>query len=448
MRIMLVADHYPPLCLGGGETHVESLATSLHESGHEVVVFTLANANLPEFEIRKGIRIYRYNGLFQRASFLFKNPATKLHPPISDPLIVRKLRTVIEREKPSVLHVHSSGGWILFSVLSTKKYMNIPICVTLHNYGLLCPILTLTRNGMQCRSVLTTKCITCGMKIYGRKSLLVYLFLKFNRMKLRLVDKFIAISQYQKSKFAESREFDERNFAVITNGVDCGEFSAMKFIDVKARKESTQLDLDQDANVIVHISSLNINKLSSIRGILGAAPKIVQKFPHTQILLVGGGERFKYVAELAERVNQRLGRRTIIMTGFVKNDDMPKIIGIADIVVGVGRVVLEAMACEKPVIVAGTSIGPLGGSYGGIVRLSNVNEQNAHNFSGRHSSEKTTPEKITQDCLELLGNEELRLSLGTFGRKYVEQEHDIRKDIRRLEEIYANLVSKTNQSCM
>lgn len=436
MKIMLVADHYPPVCLGGGETHVESLATNLHERGHQVAVFTLAHAGLPSFENNKGVRIYRYNGLFQAASFLFRNPSTKLHPPIADPLIMKRLHATIEREKPDVMHVHSSGGWIIYSALLLKERLGIPVVVTLHNFGLICPILTLTRDKKQCQNVLTSKCAGCGARVYGKKSFLVYLLLKLNKSKLKQVDKFIAINEYQKVVFTKQTGLNEKDIVVIPNSIDCEKFSLTKLADERIKKELEKLGFDFHASKIAHIGSLNANKMSSIEGIINATPKIVEKFPHTQVLIVGGGEGFSQVAELAKRANQELGRQVVIMTGFVKNDDMPKMIGVADIVIGVGRAALEAMACGKPVIVAGTSIGPFGGNYGGIAGQSNVCELAAHNFSGRNSTEKTMPEKMAEDCIRLLEDEEYRLSLSIFGREYVQREHDIRKAIRRLEEVY------------
>jgi len=443
MNIMLLADHYPPVYLGGGETHVESLATSLHEKGHKVIVFTLASTGLPNFEKNNGISIYRFDGLFQTASFLFRNPSAKLHPPIRDPFIMKRLKVIIKRERPHVMHAHISGGWIMCSALPLKEKLGIPVVVTLHNYGLLCPVLTLTKDGKQCQHVLTNKCVRCGVRVYGGKSFPVYLFLRLNKSRLKRVDKFIAISQYQKSVFARETGLNETGIVVIPNSVDCEKFSLSKSANEKTKRELDKLGLNHCANRIVHISSLNANKLSSIKGIINAAPKIVEKFPHTQILIVGDGGLFNDVARLARRVNQRLRKQVIIMTGFVKNDDMPKIMSFADIVIGVGRGALEAMACGKPVVIAGTSIGPFGGNYGGVVTKCNVNELSAHNFSGRNSFEKTTPEKIAQDCMGLLEDEEYRSSLGIFGRKYVEQEHDIRKAVQKLEDVYNDVTTRS-----
>lgn len=446
MMIMQLTDCYPPVCLGGGETHVESLARSLQEEGHRVAIFTLASTGLPHFTSDNGINIYRFDGFFQKASFLFRNRPIKRHPPIQDPLLVKRLKYITEKERSSVIHAHSSGGWIMYSALPVKEKLGIPLVVTLHNYGLICPILTLTRGDKHCQKVLTNECVSCGARVYGGKSLPISLLLRLNRTKLKRVDKFIAINEYQKSVFTKQTGLNETDIVVIPNSVDCEKFSALntsRCENETANKELEKLGVNHSAKKIVHISSLNANKKSSIESIINAAPRIVEKFPNTQVIIVGDGELRNDIDGLARRLNKQLRQQAVVMIGFVTNDDMPKIMGLAELIVGVGRVALEAMACQKPVIIAGTSIGPFGGNYGGVVSKSNVNELAAHNFTGRNSYEKTTPEKIAQDCIELLENENYRSSLGVYGRKYVEQKHDIRKSIHKLEDVYNDVITRS-----
>jgi glycosyltransferase involved in cell wall biosynthesis len=440
MNIMLLADHYPPVSIGGGETHVESLARSLQKRGHKVIVCTLANNRLPSYEKNGGISIYRIEGIFQKASFLFRDPTQKLHPPIMDPLIVKTLKMIIKKEKPEIIHTHSSGGWIVYSALALRKEFGIPLVVTLHSYGLICPVMTLTKDGEQCQSVLTSKCVGCGREVYGAKSLLVYSLLKLNRSRLKHVDRFVAISDYQRSVYSKHLGFKETDIVVIPNSIDFERFSQSEDDSEKTRREFEKLGVDHDSYKIIHISAVSRAKLSSIVGIIYATPKIIEKFPFTQVLIVGNGGYFDKVASLVRKVNQKLEKQAIIMTGFVKNDDMPKTMSLADIVVGVGRVALEAMACGKPVVIAGTSVGPFGGNYGGIVTKSNVDELRAHNFSGRNSAVRTTPDKIAEDCMKLLENREYRLSVGKFGKHYVEKEHNLEKEVRRVEAMYLDVI--------
>ena len=160
--------------------------------------------------------------------------------------------------------------------------------------------------------------------------------------------------------------------------------------------------------------------------------------------MVGDGPLIDYVKQLAKNINERLGKSVIVITGFVKNNEMPRIVMYADIIVGVGRVALEGMACGKPVVIAGTSVGPYGGNYGGIVTELTVDELSTHNFSGRNSHDTTSPEKIANDCIQLLNDERYRSILGRFGREYVERQHDMKEVIQKVDETYHSVILGSN----
>lgn len=54
---------------------------------------------------------------------------------------------------------------------------------------------------------------------------------------------------------------------------------------------------------------------------------------------------------MADSVNQKLGRDVIVLTGA--RTDINKLIAPCKLFVGVSRAALEAMAADKPVIIAG-----------------------------------------------------------------------------------------------
>ncbi len=62
MRILLVAEKYPPIA-GGGETHLELLATGLAAANHEVTVATDGKGLRPSADDRDGVHILDLPGL-------------------------------------------------------------------------------------------------------------------------------------------------------------------------------------------------------------------------------------------------------------------------------------------------------------------------------------------------------------------------------------------------
>ena len=62
MRILFATDYYPPY-IGGAQIQTALLARSFQERGHEVVVVTAWQNDLPAFEEREGIPVYRLRQL-------------------------------------------------------------------------------------------------------------------------------------------------------------------------------------------------------------------------------------------------------------------------------------------------------------------------------------------------------------------------------------------------
>lgn len=195
MKILMLSDFYPPV-IGGLERHVQLLSEGLTKRGHKVTVCTIGHKRLPDFKVENDVKVLRLRGFFQRIPFLFKDSERKHHPPIKDWMVTKELEKIIEMEKPDIIHVH---GLILYSILPLREKNNIPLVVTLHDYGFFCPKRTLLTNNVERCKPLTKRCIICGRENYGlMKSFFAYYGVKLNKNKLKFVDKFIAVSPFVK----------------------------------------------------------------------------------------------------------------------------------------------------------------------------------------------------------------------------------------------------------
>ena len=436
MKILMLADFYYS-GEGGLQTHVQSLVKALSSRGHDVFVCTIGQKDIPR---EKNFALYALWGIFQRIPLLFRNKDMRYAPPIRDWLIARRLAELIRILDPDVIHVH---GWLLYSVISLAERFQIPLVATLHDYGFICP-----RRGsvMYCSNPLTFSCILCGREVFGiLKSLFVFFALKVNKPNLRKVDRYIAISPYQMDVFRRSLGFDEDKVVLIPNGIDLSRFYpgvSESFVPI----ECAALMKGHHERRVVHVGRMSVEKMDAPLAILEAARTIVSKFPDTVIWIVGSGEYYHRLSSLGTKVNEDLKKDVVVFTGPVAVACMPAVLDRATVIIGVGRVAYEAMACGKAVIVAGSARGPLGGNYGGVVSPSNVADLEVHNFSGRNARNVTNGQRIADDCIRLLGDDEYRLKIGGFGRSYIETEHSLEAVAARVEDLYLDLLAKKGRT--
>ena len=212
----MLADTYSPL-LGGIETHVQTLAEYLSRSGHNITVVTSRPGHSPCFEVRNGVNIYRINGFLQSLPFLFKDPQRKYQPPVRDWLLMAKLRNLMKRERPDIIHAH---GWTLFSALPLATKFQIPIVITLHDYRFVCPKIIFMDGDKICTKVLTSHCMDCGKESYGLlKSFFAYRGVKSGVKRLKLVAKFMAVSSFVKQAYMKNLGLDDKEIVVMPNFV-------------------------------------------------------------------------------------------------------------------------------------------------------------------------------------------------------------------------------------
>jgi glycosyltransferase involved in cell wall biosynthesis len=125
MKVLSVHNSYQ---LPGGEDQVFAQeAELLRAHGHQVFLYRASNDQV--------------NGA---------NPLVLLGETIWNRQTHQELRTLMQRERPNIVHVHNT-----FPVISPAAYYaaneeQIPVVQTLHNYRTLCPAATLFRDGQVC----------------------------------------------------------------------------------------------------------------------------------------------------------------------------------------------------------------------------------------------------------------------------------------------------------
>lgn len=163
MRILMLSQSYPPI-IGGIAIHVRTLSVELASRGHDVAVVTQWYEGLAEYEVDQGVRVYRFHSSMQRMPWLFKNNNRRFAPPFPDVEAVLALRRILKKEQPEIVHAHN---WLVYSYLPLKDWGKARLVVTLHDYGLTCPKLTLMHQNEPCEGPGLKKCLSCASQHYG-----------------------------------------------------------------------------------------------------------------------------------------------------------------------------------------------------------------------------------------------------------------------------------------
>jgi glycosyltransferase involved in cell wall biosynthesis len=110
----------------------------------------------------------------------------------------------------------------------------------------------------------------------------------------------------------------------------------------------------------------------------------------------------------------------------------------ADLVIGTGRVALEAMACGKPVLAVGVS------GYSGPVTRQSLQRSIRIHFGDHGSNAPATSQLIASGILEMLKRQKRLQQLGQFGRDAVVRRFSVVNVAQKMLQIYRSTVKPEN----
>jgi len=177
--------------------------------------------------------------------------------------------------------------------------------------------------------------------------------------------------------------------------------------------------------MILTVARLHRNK--GLTDLLRAMPMIIRDHPGSRLIIVGGGPLEGELREWISRLN--LEEYVVLLTEPIPNEEMTKVYSGCDlfvlpsIVEPFGRVILEAMACKKPVVATRVG-GPLDivvdGRTGYLV-------------------DKGDPCQLASRVSELLQDEGKARLFGEAGRRRVLETYDWKNIAERYIEIYESV---------
>ena len=155
-----------------------------------------------------------------------------------------------------------------------------------------------------------------------------------------------------------------------------------------------------------------------------AASIVLKTYPATKFLIVGETKKERYKTQLQDLVDKLGIKDKVIFTG--KRNDIPQILASIDVFAfptlkeGFARVIIEAMACAKPVIatrVGGNSEAVIDKISGFIIPIN-------------------SPDMLAQKIIELIQDEDKRKSMGSIGRERVVNNFSLEHYVEKMKKIY------------
>jgi len=367
LKILRVASDVYPEVMGGLSLHVHEMSRLQAEWGHDVTVLTSDHGerDLPSKEERDGYELLRHREL-----------VSPLDNTIA-PGIVRTIRDMAADY--DVIHAHSH---LFFSTNVTAglcRSLETPLVIT--NHGL--------------------------MSQTAPKWLQKAFIPTVAKFTLNSADKVLCYTE------ADKRRLRERGItssvSVIHNGIDCEQF--------------TPTQSNESKQQILFVGRLKPGK--GVRTLLIAFEKVADKFPEYDLKIVGNGPLREDLGALAHK--KGISSR-VEFVGQIENGDIVESYAESELFVlpslneGLPRTVLEAMACEVPVITS--DLDQLESLVDGAGRT--VPQQNSVKFA--------------TEMENLLSNPTLRNEMGSTGRKRVQNKYSWRETVQETTETYRDLI--------
>ncbi len=345
------------LDIGGAETHIIELSKALHRRGIDVTVASNGGAYEAELEA-EGIR-------HVKIPFHSKSPSCMLRA-------YKLLKELIFAERFDIVHAHARIPAFLCALLHRRYHFRF---VTTAHW------------------VFSTKFPYNFLTKWGQRSL--------------------AVSDDIKNYLIENYGTNPDNIRVTINGIDLDKFSKdTDFSDI-----AEEFSLSGGKTRIVYVSRMDEDRSFAAHKLIEITPDLCKEIDNLEVVIVGGGNDYDNILAETEAANSALGRRVIVTTG--SRTDINKFIASGDMFIGVSRAALEAMACEKPSIIAGNE------GYIGIFDEDKLPVSIATNFCCR-GCDMTTAETLKKDILTILNaSEEEQARLGSYSRETVGKYYSI-----------------------
>ena len=390
MNILQTCIRFPP-APGGAETHVLEISKLLKARDYNVSVFTSDLYKEVPFT-RKTDWEPKVDRIPVKRFKAYSMPG-ELHY-----IFIPSLAKAILKVKADLIHAHSYGYFQVNVSGLNKRLRDTPFVLTPHFHP------PWSMWGGDRRKQLR--------KIYDKI---------FAPTVLNAVDRIIGVSHHEIELLQEIIKIDPDKIRYIPNGIDFSRFEPIPKPDKFLNKFKIH------DNIVLYVGRLASNK--GLEVLIKAAPEVLREHPKTTFVFVGEDEGMK---ELLTEQAKKLGiSKNILFTGHIKDEELfLSAFAACDVFVlpseyeAFGIVLLEAMACKKPVI---------GSHVGGVPEA--VGDEGA-GLIVEYNDAKALSEEINK----LLADQKLRKNMGELGRARVKKNFTWESVVNQIEKVYAELI--------
>ncbi len=366
---------------GGSSEVVLFLANSLPRSQFQTVIVSGITADPPEdleaYTQKTGVPI-RFVKNLQREINLF-----------SDSLALFRLYRIIRKERPVLVHTHTSKAGLLgrfaAHLAGVSRIVHTPHGHIFYGY-------------------------------YG--PLKTALFVLLERLAAKVTSKMTTLTELEKEDHLVRHIGSPDQFIPIPCGIDLNPYLKLSGAPGDIRREWGLSPGD--------LAVGSVGRLVPIKGhcyFLEACPQIKKEIPKVKFILVGDGP----LRQDLERLSSRLGTGALFLGNCT---NIPEILQGLDLLVhpslneGLGRVLIEAGAAGKPVV---------------ATRVGGVPEAVEHGRTGLLVPPRD-PSAIAEACVRLLKDGATREAMGRRAREKAFSLFDQQEMVKKVETLYRSLL--------